>query len=267
MKHVTKCVSRLLATGRWLSRLKRGLNAQYVHMILFKRRRLIWRVHVRLSLLLKAPAVMPKSPERPLLLALHEMPMEATASVLALAKARGWTLRCEERVPPRAGIGEVLVAMAPVWAHLAAVRSGLRPKGLCLLATGSADADADAAALMANDIADRVQAWPCDASVLLAHLLALMAPSVVHLDAASRTARYRGQLVHLTPKECRILEVLLSHAGEAVAREQLEATLHAWGQEFESNTLDVHVHRLRRKLPDAGIRAVRGYGYVVMAQG
>jgi hypothetical protein len=227
-------------------------------------RRLYREINLRLSLLHKALGAMPKSPARPLLLALHEMPMEATASVLALAKARGWTLRCEEKVPPRARIGEVLVAMAPVWAHLAAVRGGHRPKGLCLVAAGLAEPDAGA--VMAQDIADRVQAWPCDASVLGAHLMALMAPSALHLDAASRTARHRGQVVHLTPKECRILEVLLSHAGEAVAREKLEATLHAWGQEFESNTLDVHVHRLRRKLPDAGIHAVRGYGYALMAQ-
>ncbi len=84
------------------------------------------------------------------------------------------------------------------------------------------------------------------------------------LDSSVTSALKRQ--AHLTPKECRILQTLMAHAGDAVAREVLEAMLHAWGHEFESNTLDVHVHRLRRKLPDAGIRAVRGYGYGLIAR-
>lgn len=205
-----------------------------------------------------------KSPHSQLMLAIHEMPMEACAMVLALAAAREWPVRCEQRLPPRVRSGEVVVAMAPVWLAMAAAPPVCLPRGLCLVPV--AQEPGTAAPGLRPDIADVLQGWPCEASLLLDHLCRLMAPAALSLDALSRTVNHRGQLVHLTPKECRILQTLMAHAGEAVAREVLEATLHAWGQEFESNTLDVHVHRLRRKLPDAGIRAVRGYGYVLIAR-
>lgn len=190
--------------------------------------------------------------------------MEACSAVLALAAEQEWLVRREERLPLQVRSGEVVVAMAPVWVAIAAMSPGRLPRGLCLVAEIQ-----ESAVPMPGpcpDSAAVVQAWPCDASVLLEHLSQLMAPAFLCLDAPSRVVSHRGQFVHLTPKECRILEVLMARAGEAVAREVLEGALHVWGQEFESNTLDVHVHRLRRKLPDAGIRAVRGYGYVLISR-
>lgn len=196
------------------------------------------------------------SSEHDLLLAACDMPAPACALLQALAAARGWRVRCDARPLPRVRSGEVVVAMAPPWL---AVPRAQRPRGVLLLVPAGAPTPA-------ADAADVVQPWPCDAAGLLDPLCRLMAPAPLRLDAVTRTVSHRGQLVHLTPKECRILQALLAHVGEAVARDALEATLHAWGQEFESNTLDVHVHRLRRKLPDAGIRAVRGFGYVLIAQ-
>lgn len=207
---------------------------------------------------------MPKRLRAHLLLAVHDMPMEACATLLSLAAARGWPVRQEVRVPPRVRSGEVVVAMASVWLAMAAAVDAPRPKGLLLLT--STQQPASDTPRPDPGLADVVQGWPCDASLLSDHLTGLMAPASLAFDPVSRTVNHRGQLVHLTPKECRILQMLMARAGEAVAREALEATLHVWGQEFESNTLDVHVHRLRRKLPDAGIRAVRGYGYVLIAR-
>ncbi|MCE4536014.1 winged helix-turn-helix domain-containing protein [Pelomonas sp. P7] len=196
------------------------------------------------------------------MLAVHGMPAEACALLRALAAARGWYVRCDERPAPRVQSGDVVVAMAAQWQ---AAPQRRRPRGLLLLAPPPGD-DAQQLPELPGDVPGAVLPWPCEASALLDQLLQLLAPAPLQLDAARRAVCHRGQTVRLTPKECRILQVLLAHAGQAVARETLEAELHAWGQEFESNTLDVHVHRLRHKLPDAGIRAVRGYGYVLIAR-
>ena len=51
--------------------------------------------------------------------------------------------------------------------------------------------------------------------------------------------------------------------GQILTREQLEEQLYSWGQEVGSNTIEVHIHHLRRKLGTAAIRTVRGVGYAV----
>lgn len=207
---------------------------------------------------------MPKSPRNHLLLAVHEMPVDARETVAGLAAARGWAVRQDTRLPPRVRSGEVLVAMAPVWRAMAVSADSMPPRGLCLVAPAQELGGQPAPAH--RSLAEVVLAWPCDVALLLEPLARLTAPAPLALDAMTRTVEHRGRLVQLTPRECRVLQVLITHAGEAVPRDRLEAALHVWGQEFESNTLDVHVHRLRRKLPDAGIRAVRGYGYVLIAK-
>jgi DNA-binding response OmpR family regulator len=52
-------------------------------------------------------------------------------------------------------------------------------------------------------------------------------------------------------------------AGRVLSREQLEQQLYSWGQEVESNAIEVHVHHLRRKLGSALIQTIRGVGYMV----
>ena len=51
--------------------------------------------------------------------------------------------------------------------------------------------------------------------------------------------------------------------GRVLSREQIEQQLYSWGQEVESNTVEVHVHHLRRKLGPALIQTVRGVGYTI----
>lgn len=192
------------------------------------------------------------------------MPPDAVKTLRTLASVHDWPIRHDARVPPRVRSGEVLVAMAPVWAAMAVIAGSRPPRGLCLV---TADDATTASSLLArSDIPRAVLRWPCDVSLLRDQVFSLMSPALLSLDPVSRVVTHRGQFVHLTPRECRLLQVLMANAGQAVHRDELEAALHVWGQEFESNTLDVHVHRLRRKLPDAGIRAVRGYGYVLIAQ-
>ena len=92
-----------------------------------------------------------------------------------------------------------------------------------------------------------------------------LATQTLHVDAATRVACYHGRRVTLTPREHRVLQALLQQPGRVVSREELVELLHRWGQEFESNTLEVHIHRLRRNLRPLDLRTVRGCGYVLMS--
>ena len=53
------------------------------------------------------------------------------------------------------------------------------------------------------------------------------------------------------------------NAGRVLSREQIEQHVYSWGQEVESNALEVHIHHLRRKLGSGFIQTVRGVGYLV----
>ena len=74
---------------------------------------------------------------------------------------------------------------------------------------------------------------------------------------------YRGQPVALQRKEFLLLHELLAQPGRVLTRDRLQQALYGWGEEAESNTLEVHIHHLRRKLFPELIRTVRGVGYLV----
>jgi two-component system, OmpR family, response regulator QseB len=81
------------------------------------------------------------------------------------------------------------------------------------------------------------------------------------LDPAARTAAVTGRAVPLTTREFSLLHTLLLAGGRVLTREQMEQQLYGWGQEVDSNSIEVHVHNLRRKLGPGLIRTVRGVGY------
>jgi two-component system response regulator QseB len=85
----------------------------------------------------------------------------------------------------------------------------------------------------------------------------------VRLDPASHSVTYEGQAVALQRREYMLLERLLQSAGQVLSRAQLEESLYGWEGGAESNTLDVHIHHLRRKLYPGIIRTVRGVGYTI----
>ena len=85
----------------------------------------------------------------------------------------------------------------------------------------------------------------------------------VVLDPASRMVYLAGVPVTLSSREFDLLHVLMLNAGRVLSREQIEQHLYSWGQEVESNAVEVHVHRLRSKLGSDMIRTVRGIGYVL----
>jgi DNA-binding response OmpR family regulator len=93
----------------------------------------------------------------------------------------------------------------------------------------------------------------------------LSAQDVV-LDPAAHTVRKAGEPVALSSREFDLLHALMLNPGRVLSREQLEQRVYGWGQEVESNAIEVHVHHLRRKLGASIVQTVRGIGYMLAAQ-
>ncbi|WP_068830068.1 response regulator [Pseudomonas sp. BMS12] len=125
--------------------------------------------------------------------------------------------------------------------------------------------------------ADDYLVKPFDLDELKARLRALLRRSAgraqvliehagISLDPASQQVSYLGKPVPMTPKEYLLLHELLSQPGKVLTRERLAQSLYGWDEEAESNTLEVHIHHLRKKLFSGLIRTVRGVGYLVEEQ-
>lgn len=85
----------------------------------------------------------------------------------------------------------------------------------------------------------------------------------VRLDPASHEVTRDGAAVALSPREFALLQLLLERPGTILSRAQLEERLYGWGEEVESNAVEVHIHGLRKKLGADFILNVRGVGYRV----
>lgn len=88
----------------------------------------------------------------------------------------------------------------------------------------------------------------------------------IELDPAARTVHRAGQLVELSAREFSVLLALLEARPHVLSRAQIEARLYNFDSILESNAIEVHVHRLRRKLGESLVRTVRGVGYYVPAE-
>lgn len=90
-------------------------------------------------------------------------------------------------------------------------------------------------------------------------------PKLVHgtltIDLAARSIQRDGHAVALTAREWVLLEAFLSRPGQLLSKAQLENKLYAFDSEVESNTIEVHVSRLRKKLGAEVIETERGLGY------
>lgn len=91
----------------------------------------------------------------------------------------------------------------------------------------------------------------------------------LHFDRDTRRALVDGEPVELSPREAVLLDLLLTHGGKVVTKDQIAAAWTEDGNEVGiGNTAEVHIHRLRRKLDSSGlvIRTVRGLGYLLEPQ-
>jgi two-component system OmpR family response regulator/two-component system response regulator QseB len=127
-----------------------------------------------------------------------------------------------------------------------------------------------------NTGADDYVVKPVDIHELGARLRALVRRShgrpqerlVAHgvtLDPATRLVHFAGSPVTLSGREFDLLHTLMLNAGRVLSRSQLEEHLYSWGQEVDSNAVEVHIHHLRRKLDPALIQTVRGVGYMMLS--
>ena len=81
------------------------------------------------------------------------------------------------------------------------------------------------------------------------------------LDPAAKRVTLDGAPVTLTAREFAVLQALMRHPTHILSRAQLEEALYGWGEEVESNAIEVHVYNLRRKLGSRFIVTVRNQGY------
>ena len=81
------------------------------------------------------------------------------------------------------------------------------------------------------------------------------------LISSTRTALWNGNVVPLKNKEFWVLETLMRLRNRIVSRQHLEETMYGWTDDLSSNTIEVYIHHLRRKLGSAVIVTVRGIGY------
>jgi len=80
---------------------------------------------------------------------------------------------------------------------------------------------------------------------------------------AAKRAAWHGRPVDLTTREASLLEVLLANPQRVLSKAQIIEKLYGWGEEIESNALEVYVHHLRRKISPRIVRTMRGVGYAL----
>ncbi|MDR0275378.1 MAG: response regulator [Burkholderiaceae bacterium] len=95
------------------------------------------------------------------------------------------------------------------------------------------------------------------------HVTPVLQHGVIALDPATRTVTLAGQPVELTGRETALLELFLNARGRVLPRALIEDKLYGWGDEVGSNTIEVYIHHLRRKLGGGVIRTMRGVGYAL----
>lgn len=92
---------------------------------------------------------------------------------------------------------------------------------------------------------------------------ALITIDNVRLDTRANLVSLNDQVMNFSRREYMIIKSLMENAGRIQSKAQLESKLYEWGEEVSSNTIEVHIHNVRKKLPKDFIKTVRGVGYIV----
>ncbi|MEF8721966.1 response regulator [Candidatus Accumulibacter phosphatis] len=122
--------------------------------------------------------------------------------------------------------------------------------------------------------ADDYLVKPFDLDELSARMRALLrrhagraSPVIEHGDLRMNPATHEltqdGRPVALSGREFALLQALLERPGTPLSRTKLEERLYGWGEEIESNAVEVYIHSLRRKLGTERIKNIRGVGYLL----
>jgi DNA-binding response OmpR family regulator len=92
----------------------------------------------------------------------------------------------------------------------------------------------------------------------------LITSGEISLDLATHKASYRNAEHILSAREFALLQALMQRPGSILSRAQIEERIYGWGQEVESNAVDVLIHEVRKKFGKDIIRNVRGAGWMVL---
>jgi two-component system response regulator QseB len=122
--------------------------------------------------------------------------------------------------------------------------------------------------------ADDYMSKPFDLNELIARIRALTRRSLgraqvnihyknITLDPISHTVTINEEIKYLPRREFTLLQKFLEHQGKVLSREQLMNSIYSWDEEVDSNTLEVHIHNLRKKFESLNLRTIRGIGYIL----
>ena len=122
--------------------------------------------------------------------------------------------------------------------------------------------------------ADDYLTKPFDLDELCARLRALQRrfssraePLLIHenitLDPAAHSVTLNNEAVSVSRREFALLQKMLENAGRVLSREHLTQSLYGWGEDVDSNALEVHIHNLRKKFGQNFIHTIRGIGYMI----
>jgi len=98
-------------------------------------------------------------------------------------------------------------------------------------------------------------------------VVSLMTSAEITLDPSTQVATFRDIKHLLSVREFAVLQALMERPGQILSRSQIESRIYGWGEEVQSNAVDVLIHGLRKKFDKDIVRNVRGAGWMVRKEG